>query len=257
MARRFIDLSIPICNDVLSDPEPLRPRIRYWSHAQTFHQIAPFFPGLTQQELPDAEAWAVEDVQLTTHSGTHMDAPWHYHSTSEGGRAPAIDEAPLDLFLRPGVKLDFRYVEDGYVVKAADVVAELERIRYELKPLDIVLVNTAAGAAYGSADYLSKGCGVGAEATLYLTSCGVRVVGIDAWSWDAPFVHTAKRYAETRDPSIIWEGHKAGRIKGYYQMEKLHGLEMLPSYGFLVSCFPVKIKGASAGWTRAVAIMEE
>jgi kynurenine formamidase len=40
-------------------------------------------------------------------------------------------------------------------------------------------------------------------------------------------------------------------------MEKLHNLEALPATGFLVSCFPVKIRGASAGWTRAVAIFED
>jgi kynurenine formamidase len=34
-------------------------------------------------------------------------------------------------------------------------------------------------------------------------------------------------------------------------------LEQLPSTGFTVSCFPVKIERASAGWTRAVAILEE
>jgi kynurenine formamidase len=39
-------------------------------------------------------------------------------------------------------------------------------------------------------------------------------------------------------------------------MEKLHNLEALPPNGFEVSCFPVKIRGASAGWTRAVAIFE-
>jgi kynurenine formamidase len=38
---------------------------------------------------------------------------------------------------------------------------------------------------------------------------------------------------------------------------KLHNLEQLPSTGFTVSCFPVKIERASAGWTRAVAILEE
>jgi kynurenine formamidase len=257
VTRKFIDLSIPICNDVISDPEPLQPRVRYWRHDETFHQMAPFFHGLSRRDLPEGEAWAVEDVHLTTHSGTHMDAPWHYHSTSEGIRAPTIDEAPLELFLQPGVKLDFRHFADGYVARAADVIAELERIGHELRPFDIVLVNTAAGAAYGTADYVATGCGMGAEATLYLTSRGVRVVGTDAWSWDAPFVHTAKRYAETRDPSIVWEGHKAGRIRGYYQMEKLHSLERLPSSGFLVACFPVKIKAASAGWTRAVAILDE
>jgi kynurenine formamidase len=85
----------------------------------------------------------------------------------------------------------------------------------------------------------------------------VRVTGTDGWSWDAPFVHTARRYAETHDASIIWEGHKAGRRIGYCHIEKLHNLEALPSKGFTVCCFPAKIERASAGWTRAVAIVEE
>jgi kynurenine formamidase len=92
---------------------------------------------------------------------------------------------------------------------------------------------------------------------MYLTERGVRVVGTDAWSWDAPFSYTAKRFAETGNPDIIWEGHKAGRFIGYYQIEKLNGLEQLPSTGFTLACFPVKIKAASAGWTRAVAIVDE
>jgi kynurenine formamidase len=97
---------------------------------------------------------------------------------------------------------------------------------------------------------------VGAEATLHLLERGVRLTGTDGWSWDAPFVHTAKRYAQTRDASIIWEGHKAGRHIGYCHLEKLHNLQALPSTGFMVSCFPMKIERASAGWTRAVAIIE-
>ena len=94
------------------------------------------------------------------------------------------------------------------------------------------------------------------EATLYLLERGVRVTGIDGWSWDAPFVHTMRKYAETRDTSLIWEGHRAGREIGYCHIEKLHNLEMLPSRGFMVSCFPVKVRGGSAGWTRAVAIID-
>ena len=97
---------------------------------------------------------------------------------------------------------------------------------------------------------------MGREATLYLTERGVRVVGTDAWSWDAPFSHTAKRWAETRDPAIIWEGHKAGRIRPYYQIEKLTNLASLPPFGFTLSCFPVKIERASAGWIRAVALID-
>lgn len=262
MTRQFIDISIPIETGVASDPEPMLPKIHYSSHGETFEQMAGFFPGLKPEDLPDSEAWAVETVTISTHNGTHMDAPWHYHSTQDAqlpsGSRPAmtIDEVPLDWCFRPGVKLDFRTFEDGYVVSGEDVEKELARIGHELQPLDIVVVNTAAGACYGQPDFIHKGCGLGMEATLYLTSRGVRVVGTDAWSWDAPFSHTARKWAENPDPKLIWEGHKAGREIGYFQMEKLHNLEVLPATGFTVSCFPVKVKAASAGWTRAVAIID-
>ena len=98
---------------------------------------------------------------------------------------------------------------------------------------------------------------MGREATLYLLERGVRVTGTDAWSWDAPFGFTAQRYAKTKDASLIWEGHKAGRDIGYCHLEKLTNLDSLPASGFLISCFPVKIEAASAGWTRAVAILQD
>jgi kynurenine formamidase len=75
--------------------------------------------------------------------------------------------------------------------------------------------------------------------------------------WDAPFVYTKEKYLETGDASLIWEGHRAGRDVGYCHLEKLHNLEALPPAGFTIACFPMKIRAASAGWTRAVAIFEE
>lgn len=256
--RTIVDISMPITMRVITDPPMLRPTIRYADHREGAEQMLPYFAGLKTSDLPDGEGWAVEELTLSTHSGSHMDAPWHYHSTTDNGarRAPSIDEAPLHLFMRPGVKLDFRSMPDGHVVTAEDVEAELNRIGHALRPYDIVLMNTGAAAAYGTERYVNSGCGFGREATLYLTGCGVQVVGTDAWSWDAPFVYTSERFVQTRDPKIVWEGHKAGRETPYYQMEKLQNLESLPDRGFTVCCFPVKIEGASAGWVRAVAILE-
>jgi kynurenine formamidase len=257
MPREFVDLSMYLENDVISDPPPFGPKITYMRHGETFAQLAGFFPGLERDDLPDGEAWAVEVVQLITHNGTHLDAPYHFHSTMDGGkRALTIDEVALEWCMQPGVKLDFRDKPDGYVVSAHDVEQELLRIGHALQPLEIVVVNTRAGSRYGHDDYVTSGCGMGYEATMYLLERGVRLTGTDAWSWDAPFEHTAKRYAETKDASIIWEGHKASRDIGYCHLEKLHNLEALPGDGFTISCFPVKIRGASAGWTRAVAIFE-
>jgi kynurenine formamidase len=257
MSRTLIDISMPLENDIVSDPPMFGPKITYMDHEMTVDQMTPFFPGLTKEDLPAGEGWAIEMVQLITHNGTHLDAPYHFASTMDKGqRAITIDEVPLDWCLQPGVKLDFRHFADGYVATAQDVEDELKRIDHELTPLEIIMVNTAAGAAYGGDNYVSTGCGMGYEATMYLLERGVRLTGTDAWSWDAPFVHTAEVYKESKDASIIWEGHRAGRDIGYCHLEKLHNLEALPADGFTVSCFPVKIKGASAGWTRAVAIMD-
>lgn len=256
--RRIVDLSVPLKNGIASDPPGSLPNIEYIDHKQSVDGMLASFPGATVDDLPDGEGWAVENIQLSTHNGTHLDAPYHFASTMDGGkRAITIDEVPLDWCFQRGVKLDFRHLADGAVATPDDIDAELERIGHTLQPLDIVVVNTAAGVRYGYDDYLSRGCGMGREATLHLLKQGVRVTGTDAWSWDAPFVYTAKRFAEDHDASIIWEGHRAGREIGYCHIEKLHNLESIPSTGFEIACFPVKIEAASAGWTRAVAIFNE
>ena len=257
MQRRFVDLSIYLENDIISDPPAYRPHIDYIDHKATIPELLQFFPGMTAEEMPDGEAWAIERVQLITHNGTHLDAPWHFGATMDNGeRAITIDEVPLEWCFQPGVKLDFRNFPDGYVVQAADVDAELQRIGHRLSPLEIVMINTRAGERYGSDDYVSAGCGMSREATLRLLEQGIRLTGTDGWSWDAPFEVTAEAYRRTGDASLIWEGHKAGLEVGYCHLEKLHNLESLPPTGFTVCCFPFKIRGASAGWTRAVAIFD-
>ena len=258
MPRRYIDLSVSLETGIASDPPMMLPEIEYLDHQQTAEQVTMFFPGLQKDDLPGGEGWAIERLNIASHNGTHVDAPYHYHSTmNKGERAITIDEVPLEWCFGNGVKFDFRNLPDGHLVTPDEIDAELARIGHDLQPLDIVLVNTSAGAEYGASDYLMKGCGFGRDATNHLTSKGVRMVGTDAWSWDAPFGHTAQAYAKSGDASIIWEGHRAGMDQGYCQIEKMTNLDLLPDIGFTVSAFPFKIKGGSAGFTRAVAITDE
>jgi len=252
---RLIDLSIAIENSIPSDPPMMIPKIDYVSHDKGAQQMKLFFPDIdTASDLPAGKGWAMEFVALSTHSGTHLDAPWHYHPTMDKGkRALTIDEIPLDWCMGPGVRFDFRHFPDGYMVTASDMEKACKDINYSLKEGDIVLVNTGADRSWGQPDYMMKGCGMGREATLWLCDKGVRVVGTDAWSWDRPLGIIANEFKLSHDSSIIWEGHFAGIEKGYCHIEKLTNLDQLPPTGFTFFCFPIKIKGASAGWIRAVA----
>src|SRR3546814_14232342 len=100
---RFIDLSIPITNHVVSDPPVMRPQVTYMTHENTWEQIAMFFTGLTRDDLPDGEGWAGESVTLSTHNGTHLDAPCPFHCPAACGHrpAPTIHADPPPPFFLP------------------------------------------------------------------------------------------------------------------------------------------------------------
>jgi kynurenine formamidase len=172
--KRFVDLSISIEPGLPSDPPMMIPRIDVIDHAQGAEQMMEFFPGLKKEQLPAGLGWAVEFLTLTTHFGTHLDAPYHYHPTMDRGQpALTIDAIPLEWCFSDCVLLDFRHKGDGERITAADVEQELARIRYEIKPLDIVLVQTGADSAWGTPHYLVKGAGMDRQSTLFLTEKGV------------------------------------------------------------------------------------
>lgn len=258
MAKRILDLSVITEAGIPTDPPAMLANIRYVDHRGGAKELVEMFPGLSADALPGNEGWAIEYIHLSTHTGTHMDAPYHYRSVMNNGEPSAtIDEIPLEWCIGPGVKLDFRHLPDGHVVSPEEIDQELKRINHTLSAGDIVLINTSASGEYGKSDYMDRGCGVGRAGTLHLTRQGVRVVGTDGWSWDAPFKYTRESFERDHDASIIWEGHFAGSEVPYCQIEKLANLEALPPTGFTVISLPVKIHKASGGWARPVAVIED
>jgi cyclase len=106
--------------------------------------------------------------------------------------------------------------------------------------------------------YFSEFVGLDRSATELLLDFGIKVIGTDAFSVDAPFGDMITRYQQTEDKSVLWPAHFIGREREFCHVERLANLDALPRpYGFTVSCFPFKIAGAGAGWTRAVAILND
>jgi kynurenine formamidase len=151
--------------------------------------------------------------------------------------------------------LDFTSKADGDAVTVAELEAELERAGHDLAERDIVLVRTGRDEFLEAPDYMVRGPGVTAEATRWLFDRGVRVMGIDAWGWDAPLNLQAERAKERDEPGIFWAAHQADLP--YCQIERLAGLGALPPSGFHVACFPLKVVGGSAGPARVVAVMRD
>ncbi len=251
---RFVDLSAPIVQSPEGLPDLLRTDIELSGHEAGAQAIESMF-GVGLELLRDREGWAVETfTRFGTHNSTHVDAPWHYNSTIAGERAATIDELPLEWFHAPGVCLDFTVKADGDAVTAEDIETELYRLGRELAPLDIVLIHTGRDAYLEDLDYMVRGPGVTAEATRWLYDRGVRVMGIDAWGWDRPLTQQAEEARAGRAPGVFWAAHQAG--VAYSQIERLCNLSALPSVGFTVSCFPLRIVGASAGPARVVAMID-
>ncbi|MFC7383109.1 cyclase family protein [Sphaerisporangium rhizosphaerae] len=256
---RLIDLSSPI-DARFWEPDPVihtamspAEGARHMSEELRAHMGIEF----DVDALPGGEFLNNDTLSLTVHTGTHVDAPAHYGSAASYGTPRTIEAMPLDWFFAPGVVLDLTSFGTGAAGPTV-IEKELARIGYTPSPGDIVLLNTGAAARVGTPAYFTDFTGLDGPATRLLLDMGVKVIGTDAFSLDAPFPHIIRTYHETGDTSVLWPAHFLGRQREYCQIERLANLDALPEpFGFQVVCFPVKIAGAGAGWARAVAVLND
>jgi kynurenine formamidase len=251
----LIDLSDQLSNET-SAFEPNPHEITYVGHERTPAAYERTL-GIPADAWPDGRMAAVETVHLSTHSGTHVDAPYHYGPTSGGRPARTIDRVPLAWCFGDGVLLDFADRPAGASITDRDVDDELARIGYSIEPYDIVLVHTGAARHFREPGYECRHAGLRRSAVARLVEAGVRMIGIDAWGLDRPFDVMAQE-ARAGDVEQLWEAHFYGKQHEYSHIEKLCNLDQLPRpFGFRVAAFPVNVADASAAWTRVVAIIEE
>jgi kynurenine formamidase len=273
---KIIDLSLPI---EPSNQEFIHPTIKFISHKKganllglagmisekspirTVLNFLLYYLGIRKinyKNFPDGLGLAWEQVKMETHAGTHLDAPWHFGPITAGQRSKTIDQIPLDWCYGNGVLLDLRNECFDNIIRVREFERACEKIKYNIKPKDIILIMTGSDKFSNSKKYLFKYPGMSREALFWLLDKGVKIIGTDTWGFDRSFEGMAKTYLHTKDARDLWPAHMAGREREYCHIEKLVNLDKIPiPFGFKIAAFPIKIKNASAAWIRAVAIIED
>ncbi len=251
MKWQLVDLSLHL-EPSLSEPEPVA--IQTVSHKEGASLLTQG-SGINPDNFPDGLGLSLERICLTSHSGTHVDAPSHYGPTCMNQRARAIDEMPLEWFFGPSVVLDCS--QNKHTTVSLEEIKEALRVqKITLDPHDIVLINTGAAILWGTTEYFTAFRGMSVEATNWLLDQGIKVIGIDSFGFDAPFKTMIQEHLETGDQKVLWPCHMLGRDREYCQIERLANLDALPKdKKFLTSCFPIKLKGCGAGPSRVVALI--
>jgi len=266
---KIIDLSLPIDASI---PEPHPVTIKKWEHRGGGDRfgwrrakslgIKGILKHLTGRERINHESFrdgmflSLEWVTATGHTGTHIDAPYHFGPLSEGKEAIKVEDIPLEWCFGNGVVLDVSHKKPAEFITKADIDKALAEIKYEIKPGDIVLLRTGVDKLWGKKEYFFAFPGLGREATGYILEQGVKVIGIDTFSLDRPLKAMINDYLKTKDNGYLWPAHFYGRDKEYCHLERLANLDKIPPYGFKIACFPIKVKDVGATWVRAVAFIE-
>ena len=253
---KIVDLSKPIQYNQ-GDPSFMKVKIKHKPHHKAKWLLRLF--GLPFRLFPKGwTGWADDTIQkMGVHSTTHIDAPWHYSPTCEGKPSKTIDQIPLEWCYAPGVVIDVSHKPDFEGITVRDLEESLQKTNTSLQPGMIVLIRTDRDQWMGTKKFFTHGTGMTAEATNWLIDQGIKVMGIDQWGWDLPLPYLIKKAKESNDSELFWEAHLVGKNREYLHMEQLTNLKSLPTTGFTVAVFPLKIVGASAAPARVVAIMND
>lgn len=214
--RRVVDLSQEIAGDL-----------------QVFPGYPPpiFVPWTTRE----AQGYLAEALFLVSHSGTHVDAPWHYRPE---GRP--IHEFPPSRFMGTCHLIDVRPRGAKSRIAAVDLRKATRRLR--VRRGDAVILRTGWETKRGTPAYLGKNPGLSRDGARELVRWGVSIVGIDtanidvAGAADFPAHHELLR-AET------------------FILENVANLASVRASTFVLIALPLRLRGATGSPVRAIGLV--
>lgn len=235
------------------------PDITYLSPEREGRDIMMRMYGCPAEDLPDGEGYGAELItEMTSHCGTHVDAPLHSGRLIEGRAARTMSDIELGELYRPGLVLDVRpWVEPDVGISIDALQNSIKATGREVEPGQAVLIRTGQERYTNDQPEFYHYPGMTGDGTRYLTGLGATVLGTDALAWDRPTPVMVKAYRDSGDKSEIWDGHFAIRDREAFIVQKLLNLSELPLSGFMVGFFPINLPNTSAAPCRAVAFIDD
>jgi len=192
----------------------------------------PVFPGdgaVRVTILPHASV-NLSRIELSVHTGAHMDAPFHFFTGGE-----TIDRVPLERCLGLARLIDLRGLPPGAVIGRECLEAHRETLRH----VRAAVLHTGWSKQWGSPCYFSEHPCLSGEASEFLVSCGVRILGVDMPSVD-------------REP---YPAHRALLGAGVLIVENLANLDAIGADLFQLIVLPLRLTGLDGSPVRAVAVV--
>lgn len=210
-----IDLTLEISNKLPSFPGSPSPQFISWADKKS-------------------DGYNLELVFFSSHSGTHLDAPYHFVE-----KGVSIDKIPLSKLIINAVICRVKK-DPNEPITQRDII-DFETRNGTIHPNMAVVFETEWSKGIAKKDYFTKNPGLSAAAARYLLKKKISLVGIDS-----PSIDIGK---DSKFPvhHILLKG-------GVLILENLCNLGKIPRPYFKLIVLPLKLRGATGSPVRAVAI---
>jgi len=207
----------------------------------TISNRIPTFPGSPQpnfipwEKIKD-DGYNLELLFLSSHTGTHLDAPYHF--LEKGAK---IHEISLKKLVSNAVLIKSRKKSNESVTKTD--IQKFEKKHGKIASFSSVIFYTGWQRNLQKKYYFTKNPGLSVSAAKYLASKKISLVGIDSPSID---LGTDSKFSV----------HHVFSKKGILIVENLANLEKIKSSKFHLVVLPLKLKNATGSPVRAIAFVE-
>ena len=207
----------------------------------TISNKIPTFPGSPQpnfipwEKIKD-DGYNLELLFLSSHTGTHLDAPYHF--LEKGSK---IHEISLKKLVSNAVLIKSRKKRNETITKTD--IQKFEKKHGKIESFSSVVFWTGWQRNLQKDNYFTKNPGLSVSAAIYLASKKIGLVGIDSPSIDL-------------GTDFKFPVHQIFAKKGMLIVENLANLEKIKSSKFHLVVLPLKLKGATGSPVRAIAFID-